>query len=141
EAASYPLHTLADRSAAERAALAPLLLDTRFTPEWLAAHDTDRMLAEFMQQRTDARADADNRGATEQLLARAGHDACHRLHRITCPTFIAAGRYDGIAPVANAEAIKARVPHATLSVYEGGHAFFAQDAAAIPDVIDFLIGD
>ncbi len=133
DAASYPLHTLADLTAEERAALAPLLLDTRFTPEWLAEHDGDRMLAEFMARRS-----APTPGAIEQLAARAGHDACDRLPRITCPTFVAAGRYDGIAPVANAEAICARVPNATLHVYEGGHAFLAQDAAAIPDVLDFL---
>ena len=58
--------------------------------------------------------------------------------RITCPTFVAAGRFDGIAPLANSEAIASRVPGATLHVYEGGHAFFAQDPRALPEVIDFL---
>jgi pimeloyl-ACP methyl ester carboxylesterase len=165
--ASYPLHTLADRTAEERAALAPVLLDTRFTPEWLASHPSDQVLAEFMASRSSgapspSRATANplatervrgareglparerseqeaSQGAVAQLQARAHHDVCDRLGRITCPTFIAAGRYDGIAPVANSEAILARVPHAKLSLYEGGHAFFAQDAAAIPDVLDFL---
>jgi pimeloyl-ACP methyl ester carboxylesterase len=136
--ASYPLHTLGDRSAEERAALAPLLLDTRFTPDWLASHPGDQMLADFMASRSSGEPSA---GAVAQLHSRAEHDVCDRLGRITCPTFIAAGRYDGIAPVANSEAILARVPHAKLSVYEGGHAFFAQDAAAIPDVLDFLTED
>jgi pimeloyl-ACP methyl ester carboxylesterase len=137
--ASYPLHTLGAKSEAERAALAPLLLDTRFTPEWLADHSSDRMLAEMMQQRRAGNPDPErSRGEAEQLQARADHDVCDRLARVTCPTFIAAGRYDGIAPRSNAEAIAARVPHSKLSVYDGGHAFFAQDPAAIPDVLDFL---
>ncbi|HEY1740479.1 MAG TPA: alpha/beta hydrolase [Acidimicrobiia bacterium] len=139
DSASYPLHTLAGLDEAERGALAIRLLDTRFTPEWQATHDSDRMLAQFMAERSTPAPDSDAaRGAREQLQARAAHDVCDRLHRITCPTYVAAGRYDGIAPLANAEAIVARVPSATLHVYEGGHAFFAQDPAAIPDVIDFL---
>ena len=61
-----------------------------------------------------------------------------RLARVTCPTLVACGRYDGIAPPANGEAIVARVPGAELRTYEGGHAFFFQDRAALPDVIEFL---
>jgi pimeloyl-ACP methyl ester carboxylesterase len=57
---------------------------------------------------------------------------------VSCPTLVAAGRYDGIAPMANAEAIAARLPNAKLQCYEGGHAFFAQDPAALPDIIEFL---
>jgi len=134
-----PLHTLASLDAAERAAVAPLLLDTRFTPDWLASHASDRMLADMMARRSTEVQDPEQaRGAAEQLQARAAHDVRDRLHRITCPTLIAAGRYDGIAPVANSEAILVHVPHAKLNVYEGGHAFFAQDPAAIPDVLDFL---
>jgi pimeloyl-ACP methyl ester carboxylesterase len=61
-----------------------------------------------------------------------------RLPRVSCPTLVAAGRYDGIAPPANAEAIASQVPGAELRLYEGGHAFFAQDPQAFPDVIEFL---
>jgi hypothetical protein len=42
--------------------------------------------------------------------------------------------------VANGEAIVARVPRASLHGYEGGHAFFEQDASAWPDVIASLGG-
>ena len=59
------------------------------------------------------------RGAREQLPAPAGHDVRDRLERITCPTFVAAGRYDGIAPTANAEAIVARVPDADAARLRG----------------------
>ena len=55
-----------------------------------------------------------------------------------CPTLVASGRYDGIAPPANGQAIADRIPDAELRLYEGGHAFFAQDPTALPDVLDFL---
>ena len=63
-----------------------------------------------------------------------------RLSRITCPTLVAYGRYDGIAPPENSEAIAARVSGAELRAYDGGHVFFVQDAAALPDVMAFLAG-
>ncbi|MCU1464543.1 MAG: alpha/beta hydrolase fold [Actinomycetia bacterium] len=138
--ASYPLHELASLPVAERAEIGTRLLDTRFDREWLASHPGDRGLAEMMAaRRADADKNADElRGETEQLRARAGHDVCDRLRLVSAPTLIAGGRYDGIAPVANAEAIATRVPHAELRLYEGGHAFFAQDPKALPEILDFL---
>ena len=59
---------------------------------------------------------------------------------VTCPTLVASGRYDGIAPPSNGTAIAERIPGAELRIYEGGHAFFAQDRQALPDIIDFLAG-
>jgi pimeloyl-ACP methyl ester carboxylesterase len=61
-----------------------------------------------------------------------------RLHSIACPTLVACGRYDGIAPVANGKAIASRIPGAEVRIYEGGHAFFVQDRTALPDVVEFL---
>jgi len=137
--ASYPLHELADLPAAERAAVGTRLLDTRFDTEWLAAHPADRGLAEMMAaRRSDEKTAEQLRGETEQLHARAGHDVCDRLHLVACPTLVAGGRYDGIAPVANSQAIAERIPNADLRLYEGGHAFFAQDGRALPEVLDFL---
>ncbi len=63
---------------------------------------------------------------------------CDRLHRVTCPTLVSGGRYDGIAPPANSAAIAARIPGAELRLYDGGHPFFIQDPAALPDVFAFL---
>ena len=80
----------------------------------------------------------ETRGLAEQLAARSHHDVVDRLGRITCPTFVGSGRYDGIAPVPNGELIVSRVADATLRVYEGGHLFVFQDPAAFPDVIGFL---
>jgi len=141
DSSSYPLHELAGMPRAEQEELGVRLLDTRFTPEWLAGHDADRGLAEMMaSRRSTERSPERSRGAAEQLEARRHHDVRDRLLQITCPTLVAAGRYDGIAPPANAELIARHVDGAELRFYEGGHAFFAQDRAALPEVLDFLAG-
>ncbi len=49
--ASYPLHELDGKSEEELLALGATLLDTRFTPEYLAEHETDRMIAEMVAAR------------------------------------------------------------------------------------------
>ena len=137
--ASYPLHELATLDPAERLSATARLLDTRFTPEWLATHEADRVYVEAMGSRGQvARSDEQVRGEREQLLARSHLDVIGRLHRITAPTLVASGRFDGIAPVANGEAIAAAIPGAELRVYDGGHLFMLQDPAAHPDIIGFL---
>jgi len=140
--ASYPLQDLATMPAGEARAKGTQLLDTRFTPEWLATHDGDRGLAEMMAARRAGTKTAEQlRGEAEQLGARSRHDVCERLGAITAPTLVAGGRFDGIAPRSNSEFIAAHVPGAQLRLYDGGHAFFAQDSAAIPAVLAFLRGD
>jgi pimeloyl-ACP methyl ester carboxylesterase len=137
--ASYPLHELASMSPDEQAALGPRLLDTRFTPEYLAEHDADRVMADLMNERRRAPIDDEvRRGELAQLDARSRHDVVDRLERIACPTLVASGRYDGIAPPENGAAIASRIAGADLRVYEGGHMFFVQDASALPDILDFL---
>jgi pimeloyl-ACP methyl ester carboxylesterase len=102
----------------------------------------DRMLAEGMDaRRAGTKTDDARRGEVEQLGARSRHDVCDRLERVACPTLVACGRYDGIAPPGNSEYIASHIPGAELRLYEGGHAFFAQDRAAIPEVLAFLRGD
>ena len=49
--ASYPLHTMADLAAEDRARLSTRILDTRFTAEWLEAHPADRALVDGMARR------------------------------------------------------------------------------------------
>lgn len=136
---SYPLHELADLPAHERAAKGALLTDTRFTPEWLADHPAE---AEMVRMRNEAAAAPKSpevlKGERLQLAARIGHDVSDRLHRITAPTFVTAGRFDGIAPVRNSEEIVSRIPDATLSVYDGGHMFSAQDRRALRDIRAFI---
>src|SRR5690349_20823290 len=124
----------------ERAAVGLQILDTRFTAEWLAdpEHAGD---AALVRERGAGAASDDpevRRGMREQLLARSHHDVADRLPRITCPTLVAGGRYDGIAPPENSAAIAARIAGAELRMYEGGHAFLGQDRQAFPDVLAFL---
>ncbi len=139
DAASFPLHTLEDLSPEERVATGMHILDRRFTPEWLADHPVDQMIVDtFVKGQMAEHSPDEARGLAEQLAARSHHDVVDRLGRITCPTFVANGRYDGIAPVANGELITARVSGSTFHVYEGGHLFVFQDPAAFPDVITFL---
>jgi pimeloyl-ACP methyl ester carboxylesterase len=136
---SYPLHQLADLPPAEQAATGLAILDTRFTSEWLASHPSDQALVEmFVARRSQPDSEDAARGKAAQLEARSHHDVCDRLHRIACPTLVAGGRFDGIAPPPNSEAIAARIPGADLRFYDGGHAFLAQDPAAFPEILDFL---
>ncbi len=139
--ASYPLHELAELPPPEAAAVGLRLLDTRFTSDWLASHPRDKAMVEGRAQRGAAPKDADTRrGELEQLGARRGHDVWDRLAAVTCPTLVAGGRYDGIAPPANSDAIASRIPGAEVRLYEGGHLFFLQDRAAFPDILEFLAG-
>jgi 3-oxoadipate enol-lactonase len=137
---SYPLHELASRTAEDRAAALAGLVDDRFDPAWLDAHPGDRALVAMV---ADAGRDdpAGEAGRRAQLEARRGHDVWDRLGRITAPTFVGSGRHDPIAPVANGRAIASRIPGAELHLYEGGHAFIAQDPTALPDITAFLAHD
>jgi len=138
---SYPLHELRSMSPDERGALSITIMDTRFTPEWLEEHPQDRLFVQGIRGDFAPAAGTDaERGEIEQLNARRSHDVWDRLPVITAPTFIAAGRFDGIAPLPNSEAMAEQIPHAELHVYEGGHGFFAQDLRAFPEVMEFLAG-
>ena len=139
--ASYPLHEFALLPVEERLRKMPLLTDSRFSEEWLASHPSDATIAADVRERIKAQRSASQlKGERLQLQARRNHDVSGRLQRITCPTFVAAGRYDALAPVANSEAIVSRIPGAQLHVYEGGHMFAAQDPNALPDIVAFLHG-
>jgi len=127
---SYPLHEQPPT---------PTVLDTRFTDEWLAEHPRDAALVDFLAKRTLVDKDDDTiRGERLQLEARSHHDVWGRLDRITAPTIVAGGRFDGLAPFTNSEAIASRIAGAELHGYDGGHAFFVQDPQAFPDVVAFL---
>ena len=77
-------------------------------------------------------------GARRQLEARATHDTYARLGQLAMPTLVCAGRFDAIAPLANAEALAAQIPSAVLHVFDGGHAFLFQDPTAWPAIAEFL---
>jgi 3-oxoadipate enol-lactonase len=139
--ASYPLHELEELAPAERRRRQLAISDTRFDEEWqdanpeAAARLLDRMAADQVPLDDDP---ARERGARRQLQARRDHDTWDRLREITMPTLVAAGRYDGLAPLANSEALVARIPAASLEVFEGGHLFVVQDRSAWPAIVAFL---
>jgi 3-oxoadipate enol-lactonase len=113
-------------------------MDTRFDDRWLAAHPADRRLAALLADRHGHLDEDQLAGVRLQLEARSHHDVWDRLGAISCPTLVAAGRYDGIAPVANSRALASRIPEAQLRVFEGGHGFIAQDPDSLPAIIGFL---
>jgi 3-oxoadipate enol-lactonase len=132
---SFPLHELVDLREDEKLAKQLAVSDTRFDEAWQAANPDD---AAKVFDTMRARATVTDDGARAQLDARSRHDTYDRLPQIACPTLVAAGRYDGIAPVANSEAIASQIPGATLEVFDGGHLFLLQDRAAWPRIVDFV---
>lgn len=137
--ASYPLQELESLPPEERTRTHLGLLDTRFDEAWLAEQPADRAIADMMAQRAAVERTAEQRlGERLQLEARRHHDVWDRLDRITCPTLVTAGRFDGIAPPANSEAIHERISSSELRMYDGGHLFLYQDPAAFGDIATFL---
>jgi pimeloyl-ACP methyl ester carboxylesterase len=128
--ASYPFH---------EGPPPPTVIDTRFTDAWLAEHPRDRALLEILAKRAEGKSFDQIRGEGMQLAARRHHDVWDRLDRIRCPTLVAAGRYDGVAPPANSEAIASKIEGAVVRIYEGGHVFVIQDRTSMEGVIDFLV--
>jgi 3-oxoadipate enol-lactonase len=136
---SYPLEELATLPPDEQLHAWMRHLDVRFDDAWLAEHPGDRAIVEIIKERLAApKTDEQQRGEWMQILARQGHDVWARLGRITSPTLVACGAYDGLAPRTNSEAIAARIPGAQLRCYEGGHLFVYQDPQALPDITEFL---
>lgn len=138
---SYPLHELADLSEEERGMRSLELSDRRMDAAWREANPA---ALEGVKKMMAARAAVGTgepdreRGARMQLEARRHHDVYDRLPRATMPVLVCAGRYDGIAPVRNSEAIVGRLPDASLEVFEGGHLFLVQDKRAHARIVEFL---
>jgi len=140
---SYPLHELDGLNPRERALKTVLLGDTRRDATWQTTHPqqlkglVDQVEAAFL-----VGADEPGRetGARRQISARKKHDTYDRLPDLRMPVFICGGRYDGIAPVANLEALHKQIPQARLELFEGGHLFLLQDPGAFERIIAFLEG-
>jgi 3-oxoadipate enol-lactonase len=137
---SYPLHELETLDPAGRAAVRRTLLDDRFDEAWLHAHPLDQAFVDLMDRR-DHDDPAAVAGRRSQLEARRGHDVWDRLGVVDCPTLVACGQFDPIAPLANGAAIASRIAGAQLRAYDGGHAFFVQDRTALPDIRTFLAAE
>ncbi len=141
---SYPLQDLAKLPENERAARAIELSDTRMDAAWREANpEALKGILAMMNPANDPGAGEPGRavGAARQLEARMEHDVYDRLPQIVAPTLCCGGRYDGIAPVANLEAIVSQVQNADIQLFEGGHLFLVQDSAAWPAIVDFMQRD
>jgi 3-oxoadipate enol-lactonase len=141
--ASFPLEELDSLGPDERVVRLVELLDTRHDAAWRAA-DPDRWARLQALYRAPPESDGSGpappgrQGARLQLGARAAHDTWDRLGGIACPTLVAAGRTDGIAPAANGQRLAAAIPGAEFALFDGGHLFLVQDPSAYPAVIEFL---
>jgi 3-oxoadipate enol-lactonase len=137
--ASYPLQELVNLSPEKASALRMELLDTRWDEAW--RNDNPEMVALIAERMPARSGEEPPEGLTNQLAARAEHDTSERLGAIACPTLVCGGRFDGIAPPANTEFLASAIPGAQLQLFDGGHAFFMQDPAALPFIVDFLSED
>jgi 3-oxoadipate enol-lactonase len=142
--ASYPLHNHLNDSPQQRVERQLGLADVRKDAAWRAANP-DEFATLVEQGLAAATLGADEPGRADgnrrQLLARKGLDTFDRLPSITAPTFICGGRYDGISPIANQEALLGQLPNAQLELFEGGHGFLNEDPRAFERVIAFLKGE
>ena len=142
--ASYPLHELQEMEPRERARFMLGISDLRLNEAW--QQDNPERVEELIDFTLNQRAhipvtEESLRGAGLQLEARKDHDTYDRLDQINIPTFICGGRFDGIAPVSNLEALHARISGSTMKLYEGGHLFMLQDRQAFKDIVAFLKGE
>jgi len=140
---SYPLHEFGNLSPRERALRVIPIRDMRCDAAWQAAHPVQfQELVDQYVKGLMVGADEPGRkiGARHQLEARIGHNVYDRLPNLQMPVFICGGRYDGISPVANLEAIHKQVPQARLQLFDGGHLFFLQDPRAFERIAAFLHG-
>ncbi len=138
--ASFPLHTLNDLPADEQLDRRMRLTDERYDPDAeQPLPDISRSIFDAMVQRSSNPLTGQAlAGARRQLEARSGHDVNAALPLITSPTLVCAGRYDHIAPMANAEKLANDIPDAVLRVFEGGHLFMLQDRSAFTAINAFL---
>ncbi len=139
--ASYPLHELLDLSLLEKTIHMLPIGDTRQDQAWQKANPSMvQALVDFALAAAAVGADEPGRdlGAHLQILARKDHDTYDRLPTLRMPVFICGGRYDGIASLANQQALQHQIPHAHLELFDGGHGFLQQDPAAYARIIEFL---
>ena len=140
-APSYPLHELGRLDPDDAFATRMRLNDRRWDPDadepipGLGAYYDQMVRAADITPEPEQLA-----GLQRQLAARARHDVVDDLGSIAQPTLVCAGRYDDIAPLENSELLAARIPDATLRVFEGGHVFMIQDRSAFPAIVEFLAG-
>ena len=141
---SYPLHELEAQSAEDRAAMLIGFSDTRRDAAWQAANTEEfQNLMDLTVASFAVGAEEPGReiGARRQIEARAAHNTYDRLPNLEMPVLLCGGRYDGVAPAANLDAIQKQVPQARFELFNGGHLFFLQDPQAFERIAAFLNDD
>tara|TARA_R110000868_G_scaffold72252_5_gene210878 strand:+ start:107 stop:931 length:825 start_codon:yes stop_codon:yes gene_type:complete len=139
---SYPLHEVQHLDPIARAKHLIPIMDTRRTPDWIAANpETYEQFVAFAANDPYRDEPGHTMGQRRQLEARAGHDTWDRLHEITCPTLLCGGKYDGQALPETQLKMMERLPNAELKMFEGGHMFMIQDRDVFPTMMEFILGE
>lgn len=141
--ASYPLHTLGDLTPDQRARHLIPILDTRRGKDWQAEHPEDfeglvKEMARILSN--DDSSPGVAKGLELQLDARSRHDTWNRLGQLSAPTYVCGGKYDASATPDSLEKMTARLPNATLELFDGGHRFWLDGPTAYDHIIEFLEG-
>ena len=134
---SYPLHEIEKLEAYDRAVRHLEVSDLRRDKAW--QKENPEKWEKYIRMSIGARrSDRHEEGAMKQLMARKNHDTYDRLRQINVPVLLLGGRFDGVAPVANMQAIADQIESSEIRFYEGGHMFLVQDKKAYPDIIEWL---
>ena len=134
---SYPLHELELLEENARAKKHLQISDTRRDDAWINENPErwEKLMGYGLAGRAAQR---DPVGALKQLEARKYHDTYIRLPELKMPILLVGGRYDGIAPVANMQALDAQLANSELRLFDGGHLFLVQDKQAYPEIVSWL---
>ena len=135
---SYPLHELELLDEEKKLEKLIKINDLRISDNWIENNlELFNELKISSRKRNAFKPDPEN--LLKQLLARKDHDTFENLRQIDVPVFLMGGKYDGIAPVSNLEAMHKEIKDSELRFYEGGHLFLIQDKNAFKELIDWLL--
>ena len=135
---SYPLHELEELNEEEKLDLSIKINDLRINDAWIKQnHDSWNIIKE--EARKKRLYSTNPKYLHKQLMARKDHNTFQSLKNIDIPVFLMGGKYDGIAPVSNMDAIHKNITDSRLEFYEGGHLFLIQDKKAFQDLVDWLL--
>ena len=141
---SFPLHELDHLSPRAYAERLWVLQDTRRSLADLAAPDAATIARlKFTQSEREAlaRDPVAAAGRRRQMEARASHDAWALLPHISSRTLVAAGEFDGQAPLKFVRRLAERIPRSRLVVYPGGHLFLREANSFLLDASEFLLAE
>ena len=135
---SYPLHELELLEEEEKLERFIMINDLRISESWILENEEQfDSLKINSRNRNPYKPDPEN--LLKQLLARKDHNTFEDLRHIDIPVFLMGGKYDGIAPVSNMEAMHEEIKDSKLKFYEGGHLFMIQDKSAFQELIEWLL--